>query len=42
MLGDPQLDREILFSDCGFSGFDFEDYSIFPTTYDIVPKVEGE
>ena len=35
MLGDPRLDREILFSDCGFSGFDFEDYSISFDGYKI-------
>lgn len=29
ILGDPQLDRELV-PDCGFSGLDFEDLTIFP------------
>lgn len=42
ILGDTQLDRELLFCDCGFTGFEFKDITIFPTEYEIKPKNETE
>lgn len=37
ILGAPNLDREILFCDTGFTGFEFQDITIFPTTYAVKP-----
>lgn len=36
VLGDPQKDREIIYNDDGFTGYTFDDNSIFPQEIDVL------